>query len=121
VNARPLERSALALQAMADPNKRLGLLEKMVLAGQADSFAYYGLAMEYRRLGRVDDALATFGTLREKDAAYLPMYLMAGQMLIETGRGEAASEWLKSGIALARSTGDMKALGELESALSSVP
>ena len=41
---------------MADPNKRLAVLEKMVSAGNADSFAYYGLGMEYRKLGRVADA-----------------------------------------------------------------
>jgi predicted Zn-dependent protease len=102
---------------MADPNKRLALLEKLVAAGQADSFAYYGLAMEYRRLGRADEALATFSTLREKDAKYLPMYLMAGQLLLEAGRRDEASEWLKAGIAVAHEKHDAKALGELESAL----
>ena len=29
-------------------NKRLEMLEKMTNSGQADSFAWYGLAMEYR-------------------------------------------------------------------------
>jgi hypothetical protein len=42
---------------------------------------------------------------------------MVGQMLTEAGRTEEATEWLKAGIALAREKGDMKALGELESAL----
>ncbi|HEV8245281.1 MAG TPA: tetratricopeptide repeat protein [Polyangiaceae bacterium] len=102
---------------MADPNKRRAVLEKMIAAGQADSFAYYALGMEYRREGRIDDAVATFTTLREKDANYLPVYLMAGQMLLEHERAETASEWLRAGIELARSKGDMKALGELESAL----
>jgi hypothetical protein len=100
-----------------DPNKRLAVLEKMAAAGQADSFTLYALGMEYRRAARVDDSLTTFGTLRQRDPAYLPMYLMVGQMLTEHGRQAEATEWLKAGIELAREKGDMKALGELESAL----
>ena len=42
-------------------NKRLQMLEKLTSSDSADSFAFYGLAMEYRKEGRVDDALATFG------------------------------------------------------------
>jgi hypothetical protein len=102
---------------MTEPNKRLLFLEKIVASGQADSFAHYGLGMEYRKLGRVEDSLAAFKVLRERDAGYLAMYLMVGQMLTEAGRTEEATEWLKAGIALAREKGDMKALGELESAL----
>ena len=98
-------------------NKRLAFLEQMTASGTADSFAWYGLALEYRKEQRVDDAVSTFRTLREKDPAYLPLYLMAGQTLIEASRGEEAREWLKAGMDVARSRGDAKTLGELESAL----
>lgn len=98
-------------------NKRLAFLEQHCAAGTADSFAFYGLAMEYRKEGRIDDALATFVRLREKDAAYVPMYLMAGQALIDAGRTEEARSWLESGIQAARAKHDSHALGELESAL----
>lgn len=98
-------------------NKRLAFLEQHCAAGTADSFAFYGLAMEYRKEGRVDDAIATFGKLREKDAGYVPMYLMAGQTLIDAGRTEEARSWLESGIEAARAKRDSHALGELESAL----
>ena len=98
-------------------NKRLELLEKMTSSGQADAFAWYGLAMEYRKLGRIDKALATFETLRDREPDYQAMYLMAGQMLIENKRGEDARTWLEQGIELARKRGDHKALGELEDAL----
>jgi predicted Zn-dependent protease len=98
-------------------NKRLEMLEKMTAAGKADSFAWYALAMEYRREERLNEALATFGTLRESDPDYLPMYLMAGQLLLEHERAADAVEWLEQGIGLARRKGDAKALGELEEAL----
>jgi predicted Zn-dependent protease len=98
-------------------NKRLAFLEQTTRAGTADSFAWYALALEYRRESRVDDAVATFEALKAKDPGYLPMYLMAGQTLLEAGKAELAVGWLESGIALAREKGDAKALGEIESAL----
>ena len=102
---------------MSDVNKRLLFLEQSVKSGAADSFARYALGMEYRKAGRVDDALTTFVGLRASDPAYLAMYLMVGQMLTEAERRGEAVEWLEAGIRLATERGDQKALGELESAL----
>lgn len=99
-------------------NKRLEMLEKLTGSGTNDSFAWYGLALEYKKEKRFEDALRTFETLRARDPEYLPMYLMAGQLLIELRRFEPAREWLSAGIELARKKGDGKTLGELESALS---
>jgi predicted Zn-dependent protease len=101
-------------------NKRLAMLEKLTSSAQADSFAFYCLGMEYRKQGRVDDAVATFETLRARDAGYLAMYLMAGQMLREAMRLPDAATWLKQGIELAKQKNDSKALGELESELATV-
>ncbi|HYP89808.1 MAG TPA: tetratricopeptide repeat protein [Polyangiaceae bacterium] len=101
-------------------NKRLAFLEQHCATGTADSFAFYGLAMEYRKEGRVDDAVATFEKLKAKDPSYVPMYLMAGQTLIDASRPADARAWLETGIEVARSKHDSHALGELESALASV-
>lgn len=98
-------------------NKRLEMLEKLTSSGQADAFAWYGLAMEYRKLGRVEEALGTFQTLRNKDPEYVAMYLMAGQLLLEHKRTQDAREWLERGIAIAQKRGDFKTVGELEDAL----
>jgi predicted Zn-dependent protease len=73
--------------------------------------------MEYRKEGRVDDAIATFTKLKTKDPGYLPLYLMAGQTLIDASRPAEARTWLETGIEVARTKGDSHALGELESAL----
>src|SRR6187455_2811828 len=97
-------------------NKRLAMLESLIAGGSADAFAWYGLAMEYRRAGRVSEALATFGSLRERQPDYLPMYLMAGQLLIEQQRTAEAREWLEAGVALAQAQNAAQALGELTSA-----
>ncbi len=101
-------------------NKRLAFLEQHCASAGADSFAFYGLGMEYRKEGRVDDAIATFNKLRDKDADYIPLYLMAGQTLIDAARGDEAKSWLEAGIAVAQRKGDSHALGELESALASM-
>ena len=98
-------------------NKRLEMLKKMTSSGAADAFAFYALALEYRKEGQIDDALATFSTLKGRDANYLPMYLMAGQMLVEAERNAEARTWLEAGLELARAKGDSKTAGELESEL----
>jgi tetratricopeptide (TPR) repeat protein len=101
-------------------NKRLAFLESHVQTPAADSFAFYGLGMEYRKEGRVDDAIATFEKLKTRDPDYLALYLMAGQTLIDAGRGDEAKTWLKTGIEIATRKGDGKTLGELESALAGI-
>ncbi len=101
-------------------NKRLQMLEQMTAAGQADAFAWYGLAMEYRRLERLDDALAAFTKLRAQAPSYLPQYLMAGQSLLEAGRKDEARDWLTAGLRLATETGDHKTSGELQQALDEI-
>jgi tetratricopeptide (TPR) repeat protein len=101
-------------------NKRLAFLEQHCQNPAADSFAFYGLGMEYRKEGRVDDAVATFEKLKAKDPDYVAMYLMAGQTLIDAGRGDEARNWLETGISVAQRKHDSHALGELESALASL-
>jgi predicted Zn-dependent protease len=98
-------------------NKRLAMLEKLTAAGSADAFGWYGLAMEYRNEGRLDDALRAFETLHERFPDYLAQYLMAGQTLISQGKKEEARVWLRRGLVLAESQANAKALSELQSAL----
>jgi predicted Zn-dependent protease len=98
-------------------SKRLLMLESITKNGKADPFAWYGLGMEYRKAGRISEALATFEKLRELHPDYVPMYLMAGQMLVENQRQEEARQWLSAGISVAQAQNASHALGELESAL----
>lgn len=102
---------------MSSSDKRLLYLEKVTREGTSDPFAWYGLALEYKKLGRSDEAFQTFVTLRQASADYLPMYLMCGQMLAELERPDEAREWLEAGMALAKTKGDAHAQGELEAAL----
>jgi tetratricopeptide (TPR) repeat protein len=101
-------------------SKRLQMLEAMTQAGSVDPFAWYGLAVEYKNLGRIEEAVGTFEKLRNIDKDYLPMYLIAGQTLIAAGRPAEAKPWLLQGQELATRKGDMKAFGELGSALEEI-
>jgi len=69
------------MTASNTPNKRLAFLEKTTAEGSTDPLAWYGLAMEYRKLERWDEALQTFTQLRTMKPDYVAMYLMCGQML----------------------------------------
>jgi tetratricopeptide (TPR) repeat protein len=102
-------------------SKRLAVLEKMTSAGSEDPFAWYGLALEYKGLGRIDEALATFSKLRALDPGYLPQYLMCGAMLLDLGRHGEARDWLTEGATTARAKGDGHALSEIEDALARIP
>lgn len=96
-------------------SKRLAFLEKLVAEGKADSFGQYGLALEYRSLGRLDEAVAAFAALRAKDPDYVAMYLMAGQILVEQGNKGEAIAWLDEGLAVAEKKRDSHAAGEIAS------
>jgi hypothetical protein len=98
-------------------SKRLDFLLKTISSGKSDAFTLYALALEYKGLGRVEDALSTFQQLRQRDQEYVPMYLMCGTMLIEAGRRDDAKEWLGAGLVAARKKGDTHAAGEIEGAL----
>jgi predicted Zn-dependent protease len=85
-----------------------------------DPFAWYGLAMEYRSLARLDEAVATFAALRERSPDYVPMYLMCAQVHESEGRPEEARSWLRAGCDVAHAKGDAHALSELEAALAAL-
>lgn len=98
-------------------SKRLATLQALVEKGTTDAFVHYGLAMEYRSLDRIDEALQTFTALRASHPEYLAMYLLCGQMLAGEGKPDEARDWLSAGLELAVRKGDGKAKGELAEAL----
>ncbi len=102
-------------------SKRLEMLLKMRELKKDDPFVHYGLALEFKSLGRLDEALATFASMREQFASYVPQYLMASQILTAQARNDEARVVLTVGIEAARKARDLHAAGELESALAALP
>ncbi len=70
---------------------RIAALTEILTANPEDSFARYGLAMEYSKAGDVERALAEFKTLLEKNPDYTPGYFMAAQTLA-SGRAGRRSQ-----------------------------
>jgi predicted Zn-dependent protease len=101
-------------------SRRLEFLLKITSSNDAEPFARYGLAMEYRTLGRHEEALAAFTELRTRAPDYVPMYLMCGQMLESMGRLAEAREWLTHGIGVAGNRRDEHAASELQTALAAL-
>ncbi len=81
---------------------------------------WYGLAMEHRSAGDVDNALITFQKVHEIDARYVPAYFMCAQLLAELGRSAEARTEVQRGMQVAREVGDGHALGEMASLLESL-
>ncbi|MEI8254620.1 MAG: tetratricopeptide repeat protein [Deltaproteobacteria bacterium] len=96
---------------------RLEVLEQMIARGVNDPFPMYGLALEYRSAGRLEDAVSAFANLRAKFPQYVPQYLMCGQILGKLGRAADARAVLEAGIVVARAARDGHSASELEEAL----
>jgi len=96
---------------------RIAMLMEILAANPEDSFARYGLAMEYSKAGQVDQALTEFKTLIEKNPDYTPAYFMAAQTLATAERTEEAKRMLVDGISSARRTGNTHAQSEMTAML----
>jgi thioredoxin-like negative regulator of GroEL len=96
---------------------RIAMLSEILAANPEDSFARYGLALEYSNAGQTDQALTEFKTLIEKNPDYVPAYFMAAQALAAADRMDEAKRMLVDGISTARRTGNTHAQSEMTAML----
>lgn len=101
---------------MSEPD-RLTMLRNFLEQNPGDAFARYGLAMEYSKLGKTEQALTEFNKLLELHPDYTNGYFMAAQTLERAGRTPEAKKMLESGIEAARRTGNRHALSEMSGML----
>ncbi len=99
---------------------RIALLTEILAGNPGDTFARYGLAMEYSNVGQIEQALQEFKTLIEKNPDYTPGYFMAAQTLEKAGRIDEAKRMLVDGISSARRTGNAHAQSEMTAMLDSL-
>jgi thioredoxin-like negative regulator of GroEL len=98
---------------------RMDQIEALLADDPTDPFLRYGLAMEHASAG--DDATAADHLLRlTADTAYVPAFLMAGQILNRLNRVDEATAVLRRGIAAAREQGNAHAEGEMATLLASI-
>jgi Tfp pilus assembly protein PilF len=98
-------------------SNRLEILKSMVEQNPADSFARYGLAMEYRNGGDLEAAMGEFRALMEHNPDYSPAYFHGGQTLERLGQLEAAREVYEKGVEVTTRGGDQHARSEMQGAL----
>jgi tetratricopeptide (TPR) repeat protein len=100
---------------------RLDALKQMVVQNPANSFARYGLAMEYAKAGDLEQAVAEFKTLLATDHTYVAAYYHAGQALEKLGNLDDARAMYEKGIEACNLKGDAHTRSEIEAALSLLP
>ena len=96
---------------------RLDVLRQLVERNPKDSFALYGLAMEYAQREEYEKAIEQFRTLSEVNPNYSYAYFHCGRVLAKMGRNEEARQWYERGIEITTRSGDLHAKGEIEAAL----
>jgi hypothetical protein len=103
---------------MPDQKKtRRQMLEEFVAKKPDDAFSRYGLAMECMNSGDPVAADGHFRFLIERNADYIPAYLMYGQLLARESRTDEARQVLSDGIAAASKKNDDHARSEMEAFL----
>jgi tetratricopeptide (TPR) repeat protein len=88
-------------------------IEDMLADDPNDAFLRYGLAMEYVAAGQDEEAVRCFRQLLETTPDYVPGYMQAGRALARLDRLDEARAVFESGIAQARSKGDLHAAEEM--------
>jgi thioredoxin-like negative regulator of GroEL len=99
---------------------RRQMLEEFVAKKPDDPFSRYGLAMECMNGGDTGAADGHFRELLQRNADYVPAYLMYAQMLSRGARAEEARQVLSTGIAAADRKGDQHARSEMETLLAEI-
>lgn len=99
---------------------RLEQLKDMLAQEPDDAFTRYALALELKKLRRVDEALDQFEQVIGRHTDYVPAYFILGQLLAEEGRTEDAKQRLREGVAMAQRSGDSHAQGEMQEYLDSL-
>lgn len=96
---------------------RLEILKGMLETNPNDQFARYGLAMEFVKGGKFEEAVAEFRALLSVNPNYVAAYYHGGQALEKLSRKEEARALYQQGIETAGRNGDSHAQSELEEAL----
>jgi Tfp pilus assembly protein PilF len=98
-------------------SNRLQILKSMVEQNPADSFARYGLAMEYRNGGDLEAAMEEFRALMVHNPDYSPAYFHGGQTLERLGKLDEARAAYEKGVEVTTRSGDQHARSEMQGAL----
>jgi tetratricopeptide (TPR) repeat protein len=89
----------------------------MVARNPNDSFARYGLAMEYANSGELENAMEEYRALLAVNPNYPAAYYHGGQTLEKLGRREDARSLYRQGLEATTRIGDLHTRSEIQAAL----
>jgi tetratricopeptide (TPR) repeat protein len=96
---------------------RAEILKNLLAQDPNNSFARYGLALEYANAGLLAEAVAEYRRLMEANPDYTAAYFHCGQALERMGNLEDARVTYQKGIEAATRTGDLHTRSEMQGAL----
>ena len=96
---------------------RLEALKNMVAQNPSDSFLRYGLAMEFKNAGALEEAVRAFQDLIAVNPDYSAAYFHGGQTLEKLGQLEEARDLYRQGIEVTTRKGDLHTRNEIQAAL----
>lgn len=99
---------------------RIDSIQQMLIDEPDDLFLRYALAMELRKVGRLEESLAAFIGLMEDETPHVPAFFMAAQQLVSTGELSRARQFLSDGIRQAETQGKQHAAAEMNELLATL-
>lgn len=99
-------------------NERARTLITFLAADPSDLFSRYALAMEYRKVGMLDECVLELRNVLRQDPGYVGAYYQLGTLLAQLGNTDEASQVFKLGIEWAEQKGDAHSAKELREAQS---
>ena len=94
-------------------SERLQQLRVLLSEEPGDVFVRYAIALELKRLGKLDEALADLESLQADEPGHIATYYQLALLLAEAGRAEEAMQACEAGALRCVLVGDRKARSEL--------
>jgi len=95
-------------------SSRLEKLQKFLQDEPDDVFTHYAIALEFKSMGRMQEAIEKFEEVIALDPDYIAAYHQLGLLFADMEQKERALEFLERGIVVAKRTGDVHAQQEME-------
>ena len=95
-------------------DNRIAALKGMLAENPGDPFALYGLALEYKALGRNEDAIILLKKALGGENPEVYIYYQLGELFYDLDDIESALDALDSGLEYAAQLNHQKALGEIQ-------
>ncbi len=98
---------------MSNQSRRERIESMLRETPEDDGFLRYGLGMEYKAEGDLENAVRCFRDLLQATPDYVAGYMQLGQLLNQLEREDEAKAIYRDGIAIARRKGDKHAADEM--------